>query len=149
MRTRGLILLTVASGLLVMSSWACAGQLDLIIGSKHSTDGYWDNGTQQEWNETNPGLAYTFDNGIYIGMYNNSYKHLSVTAGYAVETKYKYFNAGITGGLVTGYDRVSDYPAILMVMPYVLIGPKPFRVKIGVIPGIDVQVLTLGLNINY
>ena len=83
---------------------AKADSLDIIVGSEHyANDGYWDDTGHHDYNQHNPGLAYNHDSGWSAGAYNNSYHKQSLFVGYRVETNYKYINAGMMGGLVTGY----------------------------------------------
>lgn len=122
-------------GAVFFATSANADSLDVIVASKHDTAGF---------NESNPGLAYIADNGVVVGAYKNSYSVTSVYLGYAIETHSKYLNVGVVGGAITGYEQAFGYSVMPMVMPYVLVGPKAVRLKVGILPG----ALTFMLNIE-
>ena len=156
-----LALYPIVISLLAVSTTVGAGQLDLIIGSKHGVffgDDYYYTKTEvpeyrapgvglqnahvgytrydrYDFNESNPGLGYVFDSGVAVGFYRNSYGVQSEYLGYNWQTNNRYLNAGVVVGLVTGYDIPYAMPAAPLAMPYVLIGPSAVRLKVGYIPG--------------
>ena len=139
---------TIVFGLLSVSSLASAAQLDLIIGSKHSQSGaYVTTGEYVEFNETNPGLMYTADSNWVVGGYKNSFDKVTMLAGHSFETAESLVNAGIVVGLATGYEQVTGRAITPMAMPYVTLGPKAFRAKIGLLPG-EISVVTFMLNVE-
>ena len=138
MRTRGLDLLTVASGLMALSTWACADQLDITLASSHSTAGYWsqDGKTYREYNEVNLGVIYTWDNGVVAGLVHNSYDELALMTGYTLQSDLGCcLNFGITAGIATGYEQLTGHEVSPMVMPFMTFGPDVFRFKVGLTPG--------------
>ena len=104
-----------------------ADSLDIIMASHHLSNG--------EYNESNPGLGYNHNNGFTAGFYKNSYSKLSVFAGGYIETKKELLNVGIMSGLITGYKDQTGRNVGPMALPYVLIGPKAIRARIGALPG--------------
>jgi hypothetical protein len=145
---------------------AKADSLELILGSKHGGifgDDYYYTKTEvpeyrasgvglqsarvgytrydrHNFNESNLGIAYVGDNGINVGVYNNSYSDTSVYVGYSIETSYsEYVTFGALAGVVTGYEKA----VMPMAQGYMLVGPKCLQGKLGVIPG----AFTFGLRV--
>lgn len=89
-------------------------------------------GQYKEYNNLNPGIVYTFDNGIGVGTFKNSYykqslvvsyrsmmsDHLGVTCGYATGYEGRN-NHGLIGGFVVR-TRASDsgWRATLIAQPF-------------------------------
>ena len=85
----------------ILSFNAFGGELNIIMASKHTNPktefGF-------EFNETNPGISYRFDNGVEVGVYKNSFYRTSTYAGYNYKLyENSYVRAEVMAVAVTGY----------------------------------------------
>jgi len=122
--------IAAASALMTFTKTAHADSIDIILTSRHTIEG--------DFNERNPGFAYSRGNGHGLtgGIYRNSFYETSVFAGYYTQTEEPYLNIGIVGGLITGYEQQTGKEIFPLALPYVLIGPKAVRARIGALPGV-------------
>lgn len=125
-----LLIFLIFSGIKIVK----ADDLEIIITSRHKHATYTYIDGEHIFNEDNLGIGYVHDSGLTGGVFRNSYDVTSVYAGYYAETSGCCLNVGIIGGLATGYEILTDQAVTPMVMPYMLLGPDAFKLKIGVLP---------------
>jgi len=107
--------------------------LDINLGSKHTSQR---SASSRPYNENNHGLGYTTSD-YTVGFYHNSYYKTSVYAGLIFQQPFRYVNVGVIMGGITGYEEVSGYKVMPVVLPYVSFKLTPkVRLKVTTIPSV-------------
>jgi hypothetical protein len=105
---KGLVVLTLALLLFVPTVYA---DEVLFLGlTRHGSSQFKDtDGQYKVYNSLNPGIVYTFDNGIGVGTFKNSYYKQSLAVSYrSMMTD----NLGVMGGYATGYEGRNSHGLI-------------------------------------
>jgi len=120
--------------------------IDVIVGSKHTSRAQkMNDGTRYKYNEANPGVSITMENGITFGCAENSFENLSCHGGYEKEF-YRNSEVIISGKaiLATGYydkgrremtgvsDIAEHIPGHLLPAAALTITHKESKVKAGI-----------------
>ena len=83
--------------------------------SHHINGGTTPSGAKIHWNNENPGIYARWANGLTVGTLRNSLSNQSVYVGYTAETQAvqvlgQPLSLGITAGVISGYDRITEGP---------------------------------------
>ena len=104
-----------------------ADEVELHLASYH-----FDENRDDDFDEFNYGAGYNYqyneDIYLILGAFNNSYGKGSVYAGGKwLPIEYKFFKAGVVGGVVTGYDDDTDANEVQpVILPEVQLHYKQF-----------------------
>ncbi len=97
------ISLLIAATLLLSGKTVVADELMFTGITWHGSKQFEDtDGQLRTYNGVNPGAIYTFDNGIGVGTFKNSYFKTSVMINYRFLWN---DNLGVMGGYATGYEE--------------------------------------------
>ncbi len=90
--------------LALLFSYAAYADEVLFLGlTRHGSSHFKDtDGQYKAYNNVNPGIVYTFDNGIGVGTFKNSYYKQSLSISYRTMMT---DNLGVMGGYATGYEN--------------------------------------------
>jgi len=121
--------------------------IDLHVTSWHSKDTYTKQGVTKQYNNKNFGLGVTKSINLYndvsAGFFKNSYYDMSTYIGIDTHTNTNP-RIGVIYGVVTGYDQ-----GYVLAMPNVTYDVDRYRVRFGLIPGSEVQALTLTVSYKF
>jgi hypothetical protein len=85
----------------------------------------------RDFQNANPGAYARWTNGMTLGAYYNSERHMSMYAGYT----YQHGPFAVTAGLITGYER---RPVMPMIVPSVrLVEQGSVSLRLAVLPKLE------------
>jgi hypothetical protein len=123
----------VAIAALILNLFASNAMADAVVGLHIGTKHF---DTNQQWNDSNPGLYIKTEQGYTFGAYRNSEWNNSVYAGKTFTYKLSSsIEVGSTVGVLTGY-KVGTMPFVL---PSAAIKYDDYAVRIGYVPKINKQ----------
>lgn len=142
---------------------ALEGWVDFPIGSVHNTDTVEIDGVDQDINNSNPGLGFTFagvdrhtgktePNISYrIGGYHNSYYDTSYYAGINPHTnRHKTIMVGAILGVVSGYGKQEDTSNIIpIVVPHISFQTRYGRAELMYVHGKYAKAISLTVGFPF
>jgi hypothetical protein len=130
--------------------------LDISGFSRHSKSTYNEDGLAHKYNETNPGIGFSYglsDNlDLRIGGFENSYRRNSIYVGVNWHKDYYMGDWTVAPGinllLISGYSRRTDIP--VAILPSVTLGHRAVKLSFGLQPfGNESKVATFQLQFNF